>query len=102
RRWAGTTPRPGSGAAFDGGGATSGLPFGMVPEVSSMLPSLSGVSAHPGSGMPPGVGNGPVDQSLNVTINNPQGDERSIADRTRRVLLNTPRQMTHEPIGGGP
>lgn len=90
------------GAAFDGGGATSGLPFGMVPEVSSMLPSLSGVSAHPGSGMPPGVGNGPVDQSLNVTINNPQGDERSIADRTRRVLLNTPRQMTHEPIGGGP
>ncbi|WP_074340351.1 phage tail tape measure protein [Mycobacteroides abscessus] len=90
------------GAAFDGGGATSGLPFGMVPEVSSMLPSLGGVSAHQGSGMPPGVGNGPVDQSLNVTINNPQGDERSIADRTRRVLLNTPRQMTHEPIGGGP
>lgn len=90
------------GAAFDGGGATSGLPFGMVPEVSSMLPSLTGGTAHPGSGMPPGVGNGPVDQSLNVTINNPQGDERSIADRTRRVLLNTPRQMTHEPIGGGP
>ncbi|SIL44544.1 Putative phage tail tape measure protein TMP [Mycobacteroides abscessus subsp. abscessus] len=90
------------GAAFDGGGATSGLPFGMVPEVSSMLPSLTGGTAHPGSGMPPGVGNGPVDQSMNVTINNPQGDERSIADRTRRVLLNTPRQMTHEPIGGGP
>ncbi|ORA62246.1 hypothetical protein EJ571_20735 [Mycobacteroides franklinii] len=90
------------GASFDGGGATSGLPFGMVPEVSSMLPSLTGVSAHPGSGMPPGVGNGPVDQSVNLTINNPQGDERSIADRTRRVLLNTPRQMTHEPIGGGP
>lgn len=89
------------GASFDGGGATSSLPFGMVPEVSSMLPSLTGAAAHPGSGMPPGVGNGPVDQSVNLTINNPQGDERSIADRTRRVLLNTPRQMTHEPVGGG-
>lgn len=89
------------GASFDGGGATSSLPFGMVPEVSSMLPSLSAGVGHAGSGMPPGVGNGPVDQSVNLTINNPQGDERSIADRTRRVLLNTPRQMTHEPVGGG-
>lgn len=89
------------GASFDGGGATSSLPFGMVPEISSMLPSLSPGAGHAGSGMPPGVGNGPVDQSVNLTINNPQGDERSIADRTRRVLLNTPRQMTHEPIGGG-
>ncbi|BAX98853.1 phage tail tape measure protein [Mycobacteroides stephanolepidis] len=89
------------GASFDGGGATSSLPFGMVPEVSSMLPSLSAGAGHAGSGMPPGVGNGPIDQSTHVTIQNPQGDERSIADRTRRVLLNTPRQMTHEPVGGG-
>ncbi len=90
------------GATFDGGGATSGLPFGMVPEVSSTLPSFTGPNTHVGTGYPPGVGNaGNTDNSLNVTINNPQGDERSIADRTRRVLLNTPRQMTHEPIGAG-
>lgn len=89
------------GASFDAGAGTSGLPFGMVPEVSSMLPSFTGPNTHVGTGYPPGVGNGPVDQSTNLTINNPQGDERSIADRTRRVLLNTPRTMTYEPIGGG-
>jgi phage-related minor tail protein len=85
---------PFSGMA-DTGAGTSGLPFGMIPGVSSLLPTSptdpSAPTVHTGGGTAPG----PVDQSTHVTINNPQGDEQSIADRTRRTILKTPRLGTY-------
>jgi hypothetical protein len=85
---------PFSGMA-DTGAGTSGLPFGMIPGVSSLLPTSptdpSAPTVHTGGGAAPG----PVDQSTHVTINNPQGDEQSIADRTRRTILKTPRLGTY-------
>lgn len=92
-------------AAVDAGTSTSGLPFGMIPGVSSLLPDLGQPAAgppgmHMGAGMPPG----PVDSSTNITINNPQGDENSIAERTRRTIMRTPRMNTYTPpaaVGGG-
>lgn len=92
-------------AAVDTGTSTSGLPFGMIPGISSLLPDLGQPAAgpagmHMGAGMPPG----PVDSSTNITINNPQGDENSIAERTRRTIMRTPRMNTYTPpatVGGG-
>lgn len=86
-----------------GGGSTSGLPFGMIPGVSSLLPPTGpnepgAPSIHgAGGGQPPG----PVNASTNITINNPQGDEQSIANRTRQTLLRTPRLNTYTPPGVG-
>ena len=93
-----------SGGGFGGTGAMeaaptgSGLPFGMIPGVSSALPNLSDQPAGLRTAVP-GVG-GPVDQSTHVTVNNPQGDENSIAERTRRVILKTPRLGTYTGPGG--
>lgn len=89
----------------DTGATTSGLPFGMIPGVSSLLPDLGQPAAGP-AGMHTGGGGqpGPVDSSTNITINNPQGDEHSIAERTRRTIMRTPRMNTYTPpatVGGG-
>jgi len=103
----GWTPEAGdpfAGAADGSGGSGGGgLPFGMIPGISSFLPELGDPAApggHPGTGAAPG----PVDSSTNITINNPQGDENSIAAATRRTLLQTPRMGTYTPpaaVGGG-
>jgi hypothetical protein len=90
------------GGQVDTGAATSGLPFGMIPGVSSMLPPTSPMepgapNLHLGSGGQPG----PVDASTNITIVNPQGDEQSIANRTRQTLLRTPRLNTYTAPGVG-
>ncbi len=93
------------GAALDGGSATSGLPFGMIPGVSSILPDLNQPAAGiPGMHMGSAAAPGPVNNSTNVNIYNPQGDENSIADRTRRTIMRTPRMGTYTPpatVGGG-
>lgn len=102
--WSPEAGDPFAGADGSGSGG-GGLPFGMIPGISSFLPDLGdgtagGPGAHPGSGAAPG----PVDASTHVTINNPQGDENSIADRTRRTLMRTPRMNTYTPpatVGGG-
>lgn len=87
------------GGAAEAAPTGSGLPFGMIPDVSSKLPALGGDQP---AGLRTAVGGaGPVDQSTNVTINNPQGDENSIAEKTRRVILKTPRLGTYTPPGGG-
>lgn len=92
-------------AAVDTGTSTSGLPFGMIPGVSSLLPDLGQPAAGPpGMHMGAGMAPGPVDSSTNITINNPQGDEHSIAERTRRTIMRTPRMNTYTPpatVGGG-
>lgn len=104
----GWTPEAGdpfAGAADGSGSGGGGLPFGMIPGISSLLPDLGdpaggGPGVHPGTGAQPG----PVNASTNITINNPQGDENSIADRTRRTLMRTPRMNTYTPpatVGGG-
>lgn len=90
------------GGAVDVGPSTSTLPFGMIPGVSSLLPPTSpsdpaAPSLHRGGGAAPG----PIDQSTRITINNPQGDEQSIANRTRQTLLRTPRLGTYSPPGIG-
>lgn len=90
------------GGAVDVGPSTSTLPFGMIPGVSSLLPPTSpsdpaAPSLHRGGGAAPG----PIDQSTRITINNPQGDEASIANRTRQTLLRTPRLGTYTPPGVG-
>lgn len=91
---AATTP----GGAAEAAPTGSGLPFGMIPDVSSKLPALAGDQrAAAGLGAAPA---GNVDQSTHVTVNNPQGDETSIAERTRRVILKTPRLGTYS--GPGP
>lgn len=88
----------------NGGSGTSGLPFGMIPGISSVLPDMAEpggpAGMHNGSGAQPG----PADQSTHITINNPQGDENSIADRTRRTIMRTPRTGTYtapSAVGGG-
>lgn len=104
----GWTPEAGdpfAGAADGIGSGGGGLPFGMIPGISSFLPDLgepggSLGGGHNGSGAAPG----PVDASTHVTINNPQGDENSIATQTRRTLMRTPRMNTYTPpatVGGG-
>jgi TP901 family phage tail tape measure protein len=96
---------PGSGSPTDmlgdmlglGGGGGGDLPLGMIPGVSSMLPEgLGGGAAHGGAngGLP-----GPVDASTNITIQNPQMDERSNANLIRRTVMKTPRYGTY---GGNP
>ena len=80
------------GAAADAGPTGSGLPFGMIPGVSSVLPDVAApAAAHQGTGQQPG----PVDQSTNVTINNPQGTPEQNEQRIRRTLLKTPRYGTY-------
>lgn len=102
----GWTPEAGDpfAGAADAGSSTSGLPFGMIPGISSVLPDMAEpggpLGAHNGSGAAPG----PVDSSTNITINNPVGDENSIAAQTRRTLMRTPRMNTYTPpatMGGG-
>lgn len=105
----GWTPEAGdpfAGAADGAGGSGGGgLPFGMIPGISSFLPDLTEPGGslgggHNGSGAAPG----PVDSSTNITINNPVGDENSIATQTRRTLMRTPRMNTYSPpatVGGG-
>ena len=92
---------PTLGGAMDPAPGGSGLPFGMVPGVSSRLPNIAGPATAPADAAPAGAA-GPIDQSTHVTIHNPQGDEQSIADRTRRVILKTPRLGTYAPPGVGP
>lgn len=102
--WAPNAGDPFAGAADGGGSGTSGLPFGMIPGISSVLPDMAEpggpAGMHNGSGAQPG----PADQSTHITINNPQGDENSIADRTRRTIMRTPRTGTYtapSAVGGG-
>ena len=66
----------------------------MIPGVSSVLPDLGMPGAQPqhqGTGAAPG----PVDQSMHVTVNNPQGTPEANEQRIRRTLLNTPRYGTY-------
>lgn len=101
--WSPGDPLPDIGPGADGGGG-GGLPLGMIPGISSILPSDptapgSNIHGAGGGGQP-----GPVDQSTHLTINNPQGDEQSIAERTRRTILSTPRLGTYSApaqVGGG-
>jgi hypothetical protein len=88
-----------TGAGGMGGGGGDIL-SGLIPGL-TIPPPPEGDQHMPG-GATPGtpVAPGPTDASTNITINNPQGDEKSIADRTRRVLLNTPRLNTY--TGPGP
>lgn len=95
--WSGTPASPLDdlfGGGGGGGGGGGQLPLGMIPGVSSVLPDLGMPGAQPqhqGSGAAPG----PVDQSMHVTVNNPQGTPEANEQRIRRTLLNTPRYGTY-------
>ena len=97
------TPWSGSPASplddlFGGGGGGGGggqLPLGMIPGVSSMLPDLGMPGAQPQQHQGSGAAPGPVDQSMHVTVNNPQGTPEANEQRIRRTLLNTPRYGTY-------
>lgn len=80
-----------------GGGGAGGLLDGLLPGVTSLLPDVNG-QAHGGAG---GAMPGPtsVDQSTNVTIQNPQMDEAGNANLIRRTILKTPRLGTYAPVG---
>ncbi|ORA24889.1 phage tail tape measure protein [Mycobacterium aquaticum] len=85
------------GAAADAGPTGSALPFGMIPNVSSMLPNPADLpTVHQGTAAPPG----PIDASTNVTIQNPQMTEASNAQLIRRTLLKTPRYGTYTAAPG--
>lgn len=79
-----------------GGSGGSGLPFGMIPGVSSVLPALDQPAAAAA-----GYQGGPtsIDQSTHLTVENPQLTEGSNAALIRRTLLNTPRLGTYTPPG---
>lgn len=95
--WSGTPASPLDdlfGGGGGGGGGGGQLPLGMIPGVSSVLPDLGMPGAQPqhqGTGAAPG----PVDQSMHVTVNNPQGTPEANEQRIRRTLLNTPRYGTY-------
>lgn len=81
-----------NGTPGEGGGSTSFSPFGMQ----TTMPQVPG---SPASGVGTGPAPGPVDQSTNININNPQGDPAEIEKRTRTALKTTPRVDTHMPAG---
>ncbi|MCG5431242.1 phage tail tape measure protein [Mycobacterium sp. MYCO198283] len=91
--WSGSPVNPLQGLVDQAAGGQ--LPLGVIPGVSSVLPDLGSpadlAGQHAGSGAPPG----PVDQSTNVTINNPQGTPQENEQRIRRTLLKTPRYGTY-------
>ena len=101
--------QPGAGVAgldssiTDSGAATSSLPFGLIPGVSSLLPTPpADPGVHNGGGAAPGPTT--VDQSTHLTLNSPQLDDQAAANRTRQTLLRTPRLGTYsapQSVGGG-
>jgi TP901 family phage tail tape measure protein len=80
-----------NGTPGEGGGGTSFSPFGMQ----TTMPQIG----TPASGVGTGPAPGPVDQSTNIHINNPQGDPAEIEKRTRTALKTTPRLDSHMPAG---
>lgn len=96
-------PLAAGGGGGGGGGdplaGLLGLPFGMIPNATAPGPPSLAPAGAPASGQGSGPPPGPVDQSTNININNPQGDANSIAQVTRRTLLNTPRLDTYVPAG---
>lgn len=83
------------GAADEASAGGGGLPFGMIPGVSSLFQPPDGQANMPGAAPAPAIPQ-TVDQSTNLTIQNPQGDANSIAAQLRRTLLNTPRLGTYQ------
>jgi hypothetical protein len=91
-------PAAGGGDILGALGSGLGLPTGMIPGVSSMLPD----QAHGGTGVLPGPAPeaGAVDASTNITIQNPQMTEASNVSLIRRTLLHTPRLGTNSAPQG--
>lgn len=83
------------GGGGGGGGGGGQLPLGLIPGVSSVLPDLGMPGAQPQQHQGNGAAPGPVDQSMHVTVNNPQGTPEANEQRIRRTLLNTPRYGTY-------
>ncbi|GAS94434.1 Gp20 [Mycolicibacterium canariasense] len=100
--WSGS-PFAAAGSPGEGGGGTSGLPFGMIPSPGQIAGFGQPGMAPPGtpaSGVGLGPAPGPLDMSRNVSIQVDSGPSSSeIGNVVRREVANVDRLNTYLPKG---